>query len=488
MGPRRNASRWIAYSRSYWSRARGSRPCGARRVQPLRARAGRPPPTATTRRPARRRATATSAAAHRGRAVDPRRLDGRACRSTRRSSAWPRHRAAQGSWRVASDGGIFTSGDAHVLRLGRHRAAQPADRRHGRHAVPGTATGSSPATAASSASATRTSTARPAHRTSTSRSSAWRPRPPGTATGSSPATAASSASATRTSTAPPAPSTSTSRSSAARPRRRAAATGSSRATAASSRFGDARFHGSVGNAHLTQPIVGMAPASSGNGYLLLAAERPRLQLRHRDQLRIRARTRARVRRPSRSPPRRTRAATGSRSPTRRRTRSPRPRTARSARPATTTKLGAAAADLFDRMNDERARTRACAPLSWNPTLATYAAALEPDDGRARTCTTATSAQLLGPFDYVGENIAMGSARRAGRRAARRVDALAGAPRQHPLARLPGRRDRRVLRARRLDLGHHRVRPADQLGRRRRRTTAARRRTRSPGPTRDSLTC
>jgi cell wall-associated NlpC family hydrolase len=37
-------------------------------------------------------------------------------------------------------------------------------------------------------------------------------------------------------------------------------------------FGDARFHGSLGRAHLAQPIVGMASTPDGQGYWLVAAD------------------------------------------------------------------------------------------------------------------------------------------------------------------------------------------------------------------------
>ena len=96
-----------------------------------------------------------------------------------RSSAWPPPPTGHGYWLVASDGGIFTFGDAHFYgSTGDIHLNQP-DRRHGRHPRPATATGSSPPTAASSPSATPTSTAPPAASTSTSRSSAWPPPPTG---------------------------------------------------------------------------------------------------------------------------------------------------------------------------------------------------------------------------------------------------------------------------------------------------------------------
>ena len=122
-----------------------------------------------------------------------------ACASTNRSSAWPPPRRATGYWLVASDGGIFSFGDAEFygstggIRSTSRSSAWPPHRR-------ATATGSSPPTAASSASATPPSTARPAGSGSTSRSSAWHRRLRATGTGSSPSMAACSRSATRRST------------------------------------------------------------------------------------------------------------------------------------------------------------------------------------------------------------------------------------------------------------------------------------------------
>src|SRR5260221_12316425 len=37
-------------------------------------------------------------------------------------------------------------------------------------------------------------------------------------------------------------------------------------------FGDAGGHGSTGNIHLNQPVVGMAPTPSGRGYWLVASD------------------------------------------------------------------------------------------------------------------------------------------------------------------------------------------------------------------------
>ena len=60
-----------------------------------------------------------------------------------------------GYWLVASDGGIFSFGNAQLLRLHRRHAPQQAHRRHGRRRPTAAATGSWRPTAASSPSATR---------------------------------------------------------------------------------------------------------------------------------------------------------------------------------------------------------------------------------------------------------------------------------------------------------------------------------------------
>ncbi len=171
-------------------------------------------------------------------------------------------------------------------------------------------------------------------------------------------------------------------------------------------FGDAGFHGSVGNAHLTQPIVGMAPASNGAGYLLLAANgrvfnfgaatnygsvvnactaAPAVAIATASHARGYWIAFANAQAYALSP-----ASAGPK-----------------CKPAANTKLGSAAADLFGRMNSERG-ARGLAPLAWNPTLANYAAAWSQTMGGSNLHHS-NIASLLGPFDYVGENIAMGSA-------------------------------------------------------------------------------
>ena len=113
-----------------------------------------------------------------------------------------RRRPNSSYWLVASDGGIFTFGNAGFYGSAGQPAAGPAGRRGWRRRRRRTATGWWRPTAASSATATPRSTARWAASRSTRRSSAWRRRPTEAATGWWRPTAASSASATPPSTAP----------------------------------------------------------------------------------------------------------------------------------------------------------------------------------------------------------------------------------------------------------------------------------------------
>jgi uncharacterized protein YkwD len=71
------------------------------------------------------------------------------------------------------------------------------------------------------------------------------------------------------------------------------------------------------------------------------------------------------------------------------------------------KVAPAAADLLNRMNDERA-ARGLAPLAWNATLASYATSWSHQMGDGNDLHHSNIGSLLGPFDYVGENIATGS--------------------------------------------------------------------------------
>ena len=135
-----------------------------------------------------------------------------------------------GYWLVASDGGIFSYGDAGFYGSAGGIAAQPAHRGHGRRPPTVAATGWSPPTAASSPTATPASTARPAASRSTGPSWAWPPTPDG---------------------------------------------GGYWLVASDGgifSYGDAGFYGSAGSIPLNQPIVGMAPTPDGGGYWLVASD------------------------------------------------------------------------------------------------------------------------------------------------------------------------------------------------------------------------
>jgi len=77
------------------------------------------------------------------------------------------------------------------------------------------------------------------------------------------------------------------------------------------------------------------------------------------------------------------------------------------RAAPTSKTTAAALDLFNRLNDER-QARGLAPLTWDPNLAAYATHWSRVMGNS-DMHHSNIGSLLGPYNYVGENIAMGSA-------------------------------------------------------------------------------
>ncbi len=172
-------------------------------------------------------------------------------------------------------------------------------------------------------------------------------------------------------------------------------------------FGNAQFEGSVGGAHLSQTVVGMAAA--GGGYLLLAADgrvfnfggarnygsasnacpgAPAVAIatapRAVGYWIAFANARAFALSPAAHAPR----CQGTRTPA-------------------PSKASAAATDLFNRLNDER-QARGLAPLSWDPYLAAYATNWSRTMGNSDMHHSNIGA-LLGPYDYVGENIAMGSA-------------------------------------------------------------------------------
>ena len=122
---------------------------------------------------------------------------------------------------------------------------------------------------------------------STSPSSAWRPRPTGRATGWWPPTAASSPSATPASTARPGRCTSTSRSSAWRPRPTARATGWWPPTAASSPSATPASTARPARCTLNKPDRGHGRHPRRQGLLAGGLRRRHLHLRRRRVLRIR---------------------------------------------------------------------------------------------------------------------------------------------------------------------------------------------------------
>ncbi|MDQ1480555.1 MAG: hypothetical protein QOI44_1416 [Actinomycetota bacterium] len=169
-------------------------------------------------------------------------------------------------------------------------------------------------------------------------------------------------------------------------------------------FGDARFYGSTGGAQLSSPIVGMASASDGRGYLLLSANGTVHKFGS-------ARYFGSANRACQSVPAvaiaTSRLSAGywiafanarafALSPV---------RAAPTCGPNTQTKTAAGAADLFARLNDER-RARGLPALRWNPTLASYAS------NWSRTMAASSMhhsdiGSLQNNFDYIGENIAYG---------------------------------------------------------------------------------
>jgi uncharacterized protein YkwD len=170
-------------------------------------------------------------------------------------------------------------------------------------------------------------------------------------------------------------------------------------------FGDARFHGSTGGTPQPAPVVGMAAADDGNGYLLLSANGA---VHHFGSAAgfgsaVNACPGAPAVAIATSPgaagywisfadARAYALSAASKPPT--------------CAPAASTPTGAAASDLYTRLNDER-RARGLAPLAWNTTLAAYAANWS-ENMAANGFRHSDIGALLGPFDYVGENIAAGT--------------------------------------------------------------------------------
>jgi uncharacterized protein YkwD len=170
---------------------------------------------------------------------------------------------------------------------------------------------------------------------------------------------------------------------------------------------NAPFFGSTGSIHLNQPITGMAAAPNGTGYTMVAADGGLFRFGTNSPFygsAVGACPGAPAVAVAMSP-----GATGywiafadartyAFSPS-----SPAPQ----CNPSTSSVIGLMAADLFARANDERA-ARHLAPVSWDPTLANYAAAWSADMASHGFRHSAIG-NLLGPYNYVGENIAAGGA-------------------------------------------------------------------------------
>jgi uncharacterized protein YkwD/ribosomal protein L24E len=169
-------------------------------------------------------------------------------------------------------------------------------------------------------------------------------------------------------------------------------------------FGDAGFHGSTGASHLSSPITSMATAPDGGGYLLLSANGSVYKFGS-------ARYYGSADHACQSTPAvaiaTARSAAGywiafanaqayAISPV---------EAAPKCGPNTGSITGAGAADLFARLNDER-RARGLPALRWNAELASYATSWSRSMASS-SMHHSNIGSLLNSFDYVGENIAYG---------------------------------------------------------------------------------
>ena len=390
--PERSPMRRSRWRRSPWSRA----PTARRAARPRRA-----------------PVTATATVATRPRTAQPRSIPSASMRRALAQRAGRRH------GRDAERQGLLARrvrrrhlhlGRRELLRLDRRHAPQPTDRRHGRDAAPATATGSSPPTAASSASATRTSTARPAPCTSTSRSSASSPPARGhgywlVARDGGVFSLRRRALLRLDRRHPPQPADRRRRRDADRPRllvRRARRRHLLLRRRALQRLDRRRAPLAADRRH--------GPAPSGNGYLLLAANGRVLQLRQRDA--------------TTAPP--TNACPGApavaiatapqrarlldrlrqRAGVRALARSKRP--PKCAPPQPATKIGAGGGRPLQ-PHERRAR----GPRARRRSRGTRRSRRTPRAGARRWAASdlhhSNIGSLLGPYDYVGENIATGSA-------------------------------------------------------------------------------
>ena len=169
---------------------------------------------------------------------------------------------------------------------------------------------------------------------------------------------------------------------------------------------NAPFYGSTGSIRLNQPITGMAAAPNGNGYTMVAADGGLFRFGSNSPFygsAVGACPGAPAVAVAMSPGAKgywiafADARTYAFSPT---------SAAPQCNPSNSSKTGLMATDLFARLNAERA-ARNLAPLSWDPTLANYASAWSANMATEGFRHSAIG-NLLGPYNYVGENIAAGT--------------------------------------------------------------------------------
>jgi len=167
------------------------------------------------------------------------------------------------------------------------------------------------------------------------------------------------------------------------------------------------FYGSTGSIRLNQPITGMAPAPRGNGYTMVAADGGLFRFGTNSPFygsAVGACPGAPAVAVAMSPGAIgywiafADARTYAFSPT---------SAAPQCSPSTSSLTGLMAADLLTRLNDERA-ARHLPLVSWDPTLANYATVWSANMAAQGFRHSAIS-NLLGPYNYVGENIAAGTA-------------------------------------------------------------------------------
>jgi uncharacterized protein YkwD len=174
-------------------------------------------------------------------------------------------------------------------------------------------------------------------------------------------------------------------------------------------FGDARFKGSVGGSPLSHRVVGMA--ADNGGYLLLTSGGRVFSFGGARNYGSASRSCPGAPAVAIATSPRARGYWIAFANARAYALSPNARAPRCSAPHKrigVSKATAAAGDLFARLNAERA-ARGLAPLRWDTSLAAYATNWSKTMGSQGDLHHSNIGNLLGPYNYVGENIAMGSA-------------------------------------------------------------------------------